>query len=295
LIALPPLPPTITHLELGEGIDLSVLQEVLKSVSTNLMSLSIYITDLDLANMNSFQLPHLESLSVAIGPTEHLVSRWELPRLRYLTLRMHFLHTYFSSDHFKLGPFLEKHGAQLKFFHIHPETDCKCMSEFTVEIEGILKLCPSLERFVLHPRPIPPITHQRIKWFRAGNDIWDSQLPHTNSVHRIATAVFPSLKTLRKPPHFWTSWNACFRDLKSSFPRLVTKGIHQCLGVDVHEDVGEIFVYTDTLWTDEGDSGYQPSSASEDSDSESDWEVGSEKDHYQQDLDAQMDLLEGGI
>ena len=50
-------------------------------------------------------------------------------------------------------------------------------------------------------------------------------------------------------------------DLKSSFPHVVTKigGVHECLGVDVHEDDGEIFVYTsDTMRTDEADSEYEP-------------------------------------
>ena len=294
LAALPSLPPTLTHLELGEEIDPSALQEILQSLSTNLVSLSIYITDLH--DSNSYSFPRLESLSFVIGIARWELRsevRWELPRLRYLTLRMPFWPGTFSWNH--LGPFLKKNGAQLKFFHIHPETDCMCMSEFIVEIEGILELCPSLERFVLHPRPVPT-THQRIKWFRVGNDIWDSQLPHTNPGHRIATAAFPSLKTLRKPSQLWISWNECFRELRSSFPPAVTRigGMHQCLGVDVREDVGEIFVYiSDTRWTDETDSEYEPSSTSEEDDSasESDWEVGSEKD-ISRTWNAQTDLLE---
>ena len=101
-----------------------------------------------------------------------LVLNWKLPRLQYLTLRVHFsIGALFSNC---LGPFLKKHGAQLKFFHIHPESDGSCLPEYIVEIEGLLKLCPSLERFVLHPRLVPPVTHQHIKWFRVGNDIWDS-------------------------------------------------------------------------------------------------------------------------
>jgi hypothetical protein len=291
LAALPSLPPTLTHLELGEEINPSVLQEVLESLSPNLISLSIYITDLH--DSNSYSFPRLESLSFVIGISRWELRsevRWELPRLRYLTVRMLFWPVTFSWNH--LGPFLKKNGAQLKSFHIHPETDCRCMSEFIVEIEGILELCPSLERFVLHPRPVPA-THQRIKWFRAGNDIWDSSFPNTSPGHRIATAAFPSLKTLRKPSQFWTSWNTCFRDLKSSFPHAVTRigGIHQCLGVDVREDVGEIFVYiSDTWWVDEADSEYEPSSTSEEDDSasESDWEVGSEKD-INSTWNAQMD------
>ena len=296
LAPLPSLPPTLTHLELGEEVNPSILQEVLEleSLSTNLVSLSIYITDLP--DSNSYSFPRLESLSFVIGIARWELRWelcWELPRLRYLTLRMRFWPETFSWNH--LGPFLKKNGAQLKFFHIHPETDCRCMSEFIVEIEGILELCPSLERFVLHPRPVPT-THEHIKWFRAGNDILDSSLPNTSPGHRIATAAFPSLKTLRKPSQFWTSWNACFSDLKSSFPHAVTKigGIHQCLGVDVREDVGEIFVYiSDARWADEADSGYESSSTSEEDDSasESDWEVGSEKG-ISRTWDAQMDLLE---
>jgi len=319
LAALPSLPQTLTHLELGEGIDLPILQEVLKSLSTNLVSLSIYITDLH--DSNSYSFPRLESLSIN---RNQLFSSWELPSLRSLTLRMNFWPQSFSWD--DLRPFLEKNGAQLKFFHIHPETECGCMSEFTIEIENILKSCPSLERFVLHPRPVPPITHQSIKWFRVGSYLWDLRLPHTRSQHRIVTAAFPSLKTLRKPSQSWTTWDECFRN---HFPPTVKKirGIHQCLGVDVHEDAGEIFVYvsdmiwtdraddrcepsssleedsseeddsesdweigSDMVWTDRADGGYEPSSSSEEDDSESDWEVGSEKG-IDRTWDAQMDLL----
>ncbi|KIM45292.1 hypothetical protein M413DRAFT_441972 [Hebeloma cylindrosporum] len=303
LVALPSLPPTLTHLEVGEEIDLSVLQEVFQSLSTNLVSLSIYT---DIHDSDSYSFPRLESMSFAIG-MEQRVSSWELPRLRNLTLRVYFWRNPFSSK--RVEPFLKKNGAQLKFFHIHPETDCGCMSEFIVDIEGILKLCPSLQRFVLHPRPVPPVIHQHIKRFNIGNDIRDSQT--TGPDHRIITAPFPSLKTLRRPLQIWTTWDACFKDLKSNFTVAVTRlrGIHQCLGVDVHDDVGEIFVYVSDVswpWTDNSpDREYVPSSTSSeegesdsdleggdsDSGSESDlWDVGSEKD-MDATWEAQMDLL----
>ena len=292
LAALPSLPQTLTHLELGEGIELPILQEVLKSLSTNLVSLSIYIADLH--DSNSYSFPRLENLSFTTNRTQPL-SSWELPSLRSLTLRVLSWPHFFSWN--DLRPFLAKNGAQLKFFHIHPETECGCMSEFTLEIiEDILKACVSLERFVLHPRPVPPITHQSIKWFRVDGYLWDLRLPHTRSRHRIITAAFPSLKTLRKLSQSWATWDECFME---HFPPTVKKfrGVHQCLGVDVHEDVGEIFVYvSDVIWTRKATGGsYTPSSSSEEDsseedDSESDWEVGSEED-FDRTWDAQMDLL----
>ncbi|KIM45401.1 hypothetical protein M413DRAFT_442073 [Hebeloma cylindrosporum] len=163
-------------------------------------------------------------------------------------------------------------------------------------MEGILKLCPSLERFVLYPRPVPPITDQHIRWFEVGNDIWDSQFPHTSPGHSIVIGAFPSLKTLREPSQRWSGWNACFRDLKSSFPHVVRGigGVQECMGLDIHDDVGEIFVHISDMWTDDSaDGGYESSSTMEeddsDSESESDWDIGSEKDF--KDPEAPMDLL----
>ncbi|KIM43327.1 hypothetical protein M413DRAFT_401642 [Hebeloma cylindrosporum] len=296
LAALPSLPPTLTHLELGAGIDPSVSTEVLESLSPHIVSLS-YTTFSKMINLYSF--PRLESLSFVFG-FESIAWYWELPRLHNLTLRViswpkNAWPETFSSQ--ALIPFLKKNGAQLKFFHILPETDCRCISEFNLAIEGFLELCPSLERFVLHPRPVPPITHERIRWFRVGNDIWDLRLPHTSPGHRIVTAPFPSLRTLRKPPQFWTSWNACFSDLKSSFPDAETRirSIQQCLGFDLHDDIGEIFLYiSDMPLTDDAGSNYSSTASSEesdsDSDSESDGEVGSDID-FDHTWDAQMDSL----
>ncbi|KIM49603.1 hypothetical protein M413DRAFT_112578 [Hebeloma cylindrosporum] len=65
---LPPLPPTLTHLELGEDVNLSVLQDALEALSANLVSLSIDSVKTHL-NANSYTFPLLESLTFVLGRT----------------------------------------------------------------------------------------------------------------------------------------------------------------------------------------------------------------------------------
>ena len=285
---IPNLPLNITRLQLSHSVPRHMVDDLLSECSEQLVSLSLTLWPNSIPpsqQLHSFA--RLEELTFdlscrSIGTVAYYTGLWQIPSLhRFIVqLRGNPSHWPTPIPTESLVAFCTTKGANIKYFHLHPEYWWS-MNSYHIELQSVLEQLPSLEHLVLHPRTQGKLSHPSVKWI----DIWSSHILAECSKDwkvlfaQLVKKHFPRLISVRSLDSTLANLHTLPSVLPpTSVPDELSSYAFQYLGFHVKHEPGAI-ISDLPVWSDDSDDESWESYHVTSSEEESDW-----PDMYSDDL-----------